>query len=807
MNTVEFENLFADIKLPSDVKNRLLTNCQKPEGDVEARWVHRLVTHYMYRPNQIATGVPAGAGRNAATNSVFADIVVYRDTNRKEPFIVIEVKKPKENPTKGVKQAESYARNLGAEYHVWSDWLQSKYYKTARYIDQSTSIGNIPSWTHGKAVNSYLAKDHVLPPFKDEEHLREVVRSCHHKIFFNLGHDPAKSFDELMKVLFLKMYDERMSSGFYRFAILPEQTKAEVAEHIKSLFAEATRSTRYSDVFTTRFSKPGDNIDLDLDEDTIFFLVRQFQGYSLVNTTSTLEGVDIKGTVFERMVGSTFRGELGAYFTPRELVEFCIRMVDPNIDDIVLDPSCGSGGFLIMVIKHIIEKIRNTSPNLSEAEIYAALKDFSDRNILGIDINERMVRVCKMNMIMHGDGHSGIYNAHGLSAGVSDRLPIREASISTIFSNPPFAGREENPQFLTRFETAKTDEGSIISLHKTIPFVEMIIRLLKPGGIAALVLPNGIFNSPSRTFKKLREIIYNETTILAVIGLPHWVFFHTGCDVQGSLLFIKKQVPKTDYNIFLGWADNVGFDAKGAKVSENDLPRVLHDYQTRKPENQFRFSILRSNDRIDPLFYRPGEHSAFFNASNISARLSDLVEPSVGNLVSKSSKNIASYRYLEVGGVDPKTGKIIEVKEYPASELPSRAKYIVREGMVLLPNHRNSIAAGRSPVLVTEDYDGIVVTSRFIPLFCKVPAPYVYNILNLDIIKEKLLTTVTGSSSTEIKWEVIKDIPVPMPPNNDFDTFIADVIEIESKAKRYEELAWERRLELENIFKRLFNKT
>jgi restriction endonuclease S subunit len=96
------------------------------------------------------------------------------------------------------------------------------------------------------------------------------------------------------------------------------------------------------------------------------------------------------------------------------------------------------------------------------------------------------------------------------------------------------------------------------------------------------------------------------------------------------------------------------------------------------------------------------------------------------------------------------------------------------------------------------------VTSRFIPLFCKVPAPYVFNVLNLDIVKEKLLTTVTGSSSTEIKWDVIKDIPVPMPPNGDFDTFTADVIELESKINKFEELLADRRRELAEIFQRLF---
>ena len=803
MTLEEFDELFTEITLPPDIKKRLKKVCEQPEGDVECKWVHKLIAHYLYHPNQLKLQVAAGAGRNAAKSTVWADIVVYRDKERKEPFIVVEVKKQNTASYEGIKQSESYSRNLGAEYHVWSDWTHTEFFKTAKYIDQSTKVGNIPSWSSGSPKKSYLSKKHVLPPFKDEEQLRGVVKKCHDKIFFNLGHDPAKSFDELMKMLFLKMFDERVTPKEYKFAVLPDQKKEEVADHIRKLFKKAVTSPRYSDVFTTRFLKPGQNVTLDLDDDTISFIVKGFQDYSLVNTTSTLEGVDIKGTVFERMVGSTFRGELGAYFTPRELVEFCIRMINPSTDDSILDPSCGSGGFLIMVIKHITENLMRDNPNLSEAEIYSAVKDFSENNIFGVDINERMVRVTKMNMIMHGDGHAGIYNSHGLNIGASDRLPIKEGSVKMVFSNPPFAGRESDPKHLARFETAKTDDGGLISLHKTIPFVEMIIRLLDEDGVAALVLPNGIFNSPSATFKKLREIIYKETQILAVIGLPHWVFFHTGCDVQGSLLFIKKTKPQSNYKVFMDWADNVGYDAKGSKTKKNDLPDILERYKSKKEDHYFKFTELRRNDRFDALYYKPGKHANFFSKKR-TTKLGDLVEPSK-LAITRSKKNKGTYTYLEVGGVDPETGKIVELNDYDIRDLPSRAKYIVRSGMVLMPNHRNSIAAKRAPVLITDDYDGIVVTSRFIPFFCKVPSSYVYHILNLDVTKEKMLTMVTGSSSTEIKWDVIKEIPVPMPPNNDFDTFLADVIEIESKIESHQKLLEDKKEALKNKFEELFS--
>jgi len=805
MLTSEYEELFLEITLPADIKKRLDKIHTEPEGEVEALWVHRLITHYLYHPDQIALQRPAGAGRNASSSVVTADIVVYRDKKRKEPFIVVEVKQKDSLKSADSLQAESYARNLGAEYHVASDWITTNYFKTSKYLASSSKVGNIPSWAEDKERQSYLSKAHILPPFKDEEHLRKVVKKCHDRIFFNLGHDPAKSFDELMKIFFLKMYDERVTPNVYKFAALPDQTKSDVSLHIKNLFQEATTSKRYRDVFTTRFTKPGQNVSLDLDDDTLSFIVEQLQSFSLVNTTATLEGVDIKGTVFESMVGDTFRGELGAYFTPRELVSFCVDLINPDSQGQVLDPSCGSGGFLIMVIKHIRDRIVSENPNLEESEISSAIKDYSESNVFGVDINERMVRVAKMNMIMHGDGHSGIYNSHGLNIGLSDRLPIKNNSIDYVFSNPPFAGREADPVYLARSKCARVDDSNVISLHKTIPFVEMIIDVLADGGKAALVLPNSIFNSPSATFKKLRERIFSETKILAVVGLPHWVFFHTGCDVQGSLLFLEKGQPDTlDYNVFVDVASSVGYDAKGSKTNSNDFPGILQDYRNRKKSKLVRFSSFKAHDRFDPLFFQETAATKLFKR-NTGKTLGDLCEPK-GLIVSRAKSNKAVYRYLEVSGSDQNTGAIVELSEYKAEELPSRAKWIVRSNMVLLPNHRNSIAAHRSPVLVDEEHDGIVVTSRFIPLFCKVPAAFVYYLLKLRVVQEKLLTTVTGGSSTEIKWDIIKKIPVPVPDNEDYDTFLSEVLELESKINHNREQMLANENRLVNLFGALFVK-
>ena len=329
MSVTELDHLFPNNKLPPRLHRLLANEFDQPEGRVRCEWVARLVNEYGFMPEQIAINVAAGAGRNAERGTVFADIVAYRDPQRKEPFLVVETKRPQER--KGIKQAESYARNLGADYHLWANGPSARFFRTARYLGQSVEVGNVPRWLGEQPVAVKPRKTLDLPPFRDEEHLRKVVKVCHDQIFYRLGHDPAKAFDELMKILFLKLYDERETPRHYDCVVLAGENHASTALRVRQLFDKSTKSRRYRDVFTTRFTDthpPG----IDLDDETIAFVVQFFQGYSLINTSATLEGADVKGTVFEKMVGGTFRGELGAYFTPTIRISTKLKFIRPCVD-------------------------------------------------------------------------------------------------------------------------------------------------------------------------------------------------------------------------------------------------------------------------------------------------------------------------------------------------------------------------------------------------------------------------------------------------------------------------------------------
>jgi type I restriction enzyme M protein len=797
-----FDALFpADCILRPQLRDLLKAEFDRPEGAVRCAWVSRLIREYGFDSEQVAINVAAGAGRDAERGAVFADIVAYRDKRRREPLLVVETKRPEERS--GLKQAESYARNLGADYHVWTNGTEVRFFRTSKYLDQSAELGNVPRWLGDVPVSTKPSKSLDLPPFRDEEHLRKVVDLCHDRIFYRLGHDPAKAFDELMKVLFLKLYDERETPGHYDCVVLDNEVDGDTAARVRELFTKSIRSRRYRDVFTTRFSSTHPPA-IDLDDETLAFIVRQFQGYSLINTTATLEGADVKGTVFEKMVGSTFRGELGAYFTPREIVSFMVQLVDPSPDDVVLDPSCGSGGFLIMTLKYMLDRLRRDNPNLDTAEIYGTLRTFAERNVFGADVNERMARVTKMNMIMHGDGHAGVFHMHGLDFGYAEKPTVRPGDITCIFSNPPFAGREEDSGQLEKFSTTRNAQGETLLTPKSIPFVEHIIDLLAEGGRAALVLPSGIFNSRSDQFTRLRELMWSKCEVIAIIGLPHWVFFHTGCDVQGALLFLKRtDSPRSDYNVHIDWAENVGYDAAGRKTHENDFPEILERFKERSPDNQFRASMLRSRGRIDPLYYQPGDHERVSIVSEQSHALTDLATPS-REFVKRQRGNRSVVRYIEVGDTDKTTGKILHSTEYEIRSLPARAKFVARENMLLIPNHRNSIKSGRSPVLVPAEYDGAVVTSRFIVVRSKIPTIYLYYILNLDIVKERMLRLVSGSSSTEIKFEQLCEIRVPMPDDGDFDLFLETLNSKRTEVERLRSALAAKEQDLEATFRRLY---
>ncbi|SDY22889.1 type I restriction enzyme M protein [Hymenobacter psychrophilus] len=457
-------------------------------------------------------------------------------------------------------------------------------------------IENIPKANDSDKEREALLKK--LRTFREDE-FANVLRDCHN-IIRNRDHlDPTAAFDEIAKVLFVKVFVERemrakrASKNLFTVEVLEQQ----IGDDPLNILFEQTKKVRKSD----RLFKADERIMLK--PETSKAIVKSLEVYNLSDTSE-----DVKGIAFEKFLGRTFRGEIGQFFTPRPIVEFMIRMVGLQEGEVILDPAAGSGGFLIRAFELLREQILadadrqyqaekqtiETTPGLSVAEKGAQLLaaynriqheisaereggrlwHLANRCLYGTDANDRMARTAKMNMIMHGDGHGGVHHHDGLL----NVNGIFEGRFNVILTNPPFGSSVEptakvlpnqvelaeeeeerylkiygEPYRLAREQQQTTLNKAIANLfelgrgpsekkplkQKTeILFVERCLNLLAPGGRLAVVLPEGIFNNPS--LEAVRHHCEGRARLLAVVSLPAETFLSSGATVKCSLLFAQK---------------------------------------------------------------------------------------------------------------------------------------------------------------------------------------------------------------------------------------------------------------------------
>lgn len=581
-------------KIWSHVRSKWLV--ETPEETVRQKYLLVLVNEYGFILDQVAEEMDL-TGRGSA--SARADFVIWRTAqdkaNENAPFIIVECKS--DNVTikpQDYDQGENYARICGAPFFVTHNSRETKYWrvKKDKVPGYTEEIENIP---HGDAtdkdISELLSK---LRAFKEKE-FADLLHKCHNIIRNREKKDPAAAFDEIAKVLFIKVYVERQlltrrnKTNLFTVDVLKNQ----IAENpLDNLFKQTKLAYSDDKIFE-------DDERINLRPATGEAIVRELEKYNLSDTSE-----DVKGVAFERFLGRTFRGEIGQFFTPRTIVEFMVHMVDPQVDEIVCDPASGSGGFLIRFFEIVREKILadadreynafktkvEANKSLSEEQRAKKLQDkfnevqalidqkreasrlwkLSNRCIYGTDANDRMARTSKMNMIMHGDGHGGVHHHDGFL----NINGIFEGRFDIVLTNPPFGANVEptdrvlevditanqaeeenyikeygdlyreaqnrvkaalNKPIASLFELPKSDKAKI---KTEVLFVERCLDLLKPGGRLGIVLPEGILNNPSLAY--VREFIEKRAYIRAVVSLPQETFVSSGASVKCSLLFLQK---------------------------------------------------------------------------------------------------------------------------------------------------------------------------------------------------------------------------------------------------------------------------
>ena len=578
------------------------------------------------------TGVDAETGKKWKRRielAVFEPGTGHEQENIVRLCIVNDEKTKPNDKKKGwqvLQDALSVAENC--KFGLWSNGtVFSFFHKKTNSIGDAIfeELADFPG--AGETLADLERSDKMTGRSPANESLVRTFRACHDYIYGNEGRQ-KDAFWQLLNLIFCKIYDEkrrdicaRKGESYRRYFWVgvtennTEEGRAAVAQRIKKLFAEMKESLEFAEVFEG-------NEAIGLTDRGLGYVAAELARYSFLDAT-----VDVKGLAYETIVGTTMKRERGQFFTPRNIVRAMVEMMDPEPDQRVLDPSCGSGGFLVMVLDHVRHKIakelypalegewlreKYNSPDVNERVLaYAQQYQF------GIDFDPDLKRAARMNMVMAGDGHANIFHFNSLeypkgnfpdintfNQAVQDSVEDAEDRAETddqyfgtglgcfdlIFSNPPFGAKIpiNDREILAQFDLGHTwkrlpneqgwDKQTLASSQPPeILFIDRCYQFLKPGGRLAIVLPDGILGNPNTEY--VRAWILRKFRLLASVDLPVEAFLPQ-VGVQASLLFLQKLTDverslaydrgSSDYDVFMAIAEKVGKDRRGVPTHERD---------------------------------------------------------------------------------------------------------------------------------------------------------------------------------------------------------------------------------------------
>ncbi|REJ40533.1 MAG: restriction endonuclease subunit M [Microcystis flos-aquae TF09] len=604
-----------------------------PEEKVRAEFWAELIYKYDYDPKLIKFEVKVPR----RTPNDLADIVIYKDEEHKDPYFVFEIKRSDITDaefSQSIEQACGNRASLAAPFCGSIAGLtrrllrfddKQKYPPMERDRNHLTDIpkrfGKPPEWRFYKNKEGQDLK--AVP----REELRSAIRKCHQTLWEGGRRSPIAAFGEFCKLIFVKYRDEKnpdIEDGQpYAFQRRDGESSEDLSKRILRLYTN--EQEKEPGVFTDK---------INIDPPVIAQVVEHLEALSLDRTE-----LDTKGVAFEEFMGGFFKGDFGQYFTPRELIAFSIELLNPERKHLVLDPACGSGGFLLYALDHVRRAANLRYENYKSdprqsVDHFNYWHSFAQNNLFGIEINEELARVAKMNMIIHDDGHTNIVGHDALD--FLERLTALKPELvpnkfDVILTNPPFGSvvksTEKDKGYLDQFDlrhylskgttdtepdestqgerNAKRGAKAVkerTSIKTEILFIERVYSYLKPKeGRAAIILPDGILTNSS--LQGVRDWMLSHFQILAVVSLPQFAFAYYDAGVKASIVFLRKlgdgEVVSDDQPIFMALAENIGYDATGRKTFnvtvERETPEKekierhscdLFDYRVRFEWNQ-----------------------------------------------------------------------------------------------------------------------------------------------------------------------------------------------------------------------------
>ena len=573
-------------------------NATPEEVEAVQVFARQLVEDYGYKKEQIQTRPQFRVkARPSDTKKEYpVDIAVFNDKMKNEDDVYIIVECKKKNRKDGKGQLEDYLRFSKASLGVWFNGDERlflrKFEKDGKIIFQE--IPNIPvAGQRIEDIGKFKRED-----LKPTHNLKAIFKSIRNHLAANTvgaTRDEVLA-QQLINLIFCKLYDEKFTppKDIVRF-------RAGVDEKPKGIEA------RIIDIFKDVKENAPEVIDnedkISLDTNSIVYLVGELQNYSLMNSER-----DVVADAFETFIGHALKGGQGQFFTPRNVVKMMVDILQPSETDKIIDPACGSGGFLIDALKYVwdvagkkYKKLGWTPEQVQNQKIKIATTNFR-----GLDKDYFLSKVAKAYMNLVGDGTTGIFCEDSLEKSKNWRhetqLKIQFGTFDILLTNPPFGsnikveGDDKLKQFDLAHQWKKNKEDNQLEKRtlkeKAAPqilFIERCLQLLKDGGKMAIVLPDGIFGNESESY--VRNWILKNAKIIAVVDVPLETFLpNTG--TKTSILVLQK-LPKTkipdNYPIFLASAEYCGHDRRGKEIEQDDIIEVASEFHKWKKETKIDF--------------------------------------------------------------------------------------------------------------------------------------------------------------------------------------------------------------------------
>lgn len=549
----------------------------KPEEIVRQLWLYKLKEHYKYPSDRIDIEKSVHFGREIHAKA--ADIIIYKK-DKITPYIIIEVKSP--TAKGGIEQLKTYLNSEGSEIGVWSNGIEKVILYRPYPKEFEDSLVDIPR--ADQTIDDLFEIKRKWSDLNPKFDFVEIIKRIEELALAGSG---ANVFEEIFKIIYAKLYDEKLAREkreneevIFRKYKDPEKTY----DIINDLFKKAAQE--WPDTFEL-----SDRIKIS--PERLNVCVPFLENVRLFETgKGELEIID---SAFEYLITEVSKGAKGQYFTPRHVIKMCVRMLNPKENEYIIDPACGSGGFILHAMYHIWDNVLKTE---------ASKKGYAAKYLFGLDFDDNMRRISQALMLVAGDGRHHIFKRNSLDArdwqgseSEAARVELRPLlakfdnssdekqnqttyrflDFDLLLTNPPFAGENPDSGLLRQYELGKKDGKLKNNVERHILFMERTLDMIRPGGRMAIVLPQGVLNNTNMEF--VREYLFDKARILAVVGLHGNTFKpHTG--TKTSVLFLQKwpssakasdgQGRLKDYPIFMAVSKKAGKDNSGDYIYKKD---------------------------------------------------------------------------------------------------------------------------------------------------------------------------------------------------------------------------------------------